>query len=535
MLRSTRTRAAFVAATALVVTGLGQVPAQAATDSSPAQLAGTWMTGNLNGDGLLTGAYADDKGETQTFTDYGSSVDLALSLDAVGGDAATVTRITDAIAAQVGDYTAPWGDVYAGSSAKAMTLAVSQGRDPRTFGGRDLQAQVEGRVITTGASTGRIEDLSAWGDYANSIGQAFAARALTAAGSSLADEATDYLLLQQCDAGFFRLDFTKDKAAADQTCDGASGAVDADGPDVTALVALQLAAIESPDADVTAALADAKTWLAAQQAADGGFGSTDNGANANSTGLGGWALAELGDTARATKAATWLRARQVVGACDGKLAPETGAIAYSDEALAAGRKDGIADPLDRVQWIIAGAQGLAGLASAPATSAKDKVTAPRFAKAGSKVTFTVTGLAAGERGCLSGAVGTRTLVGTGSALKAVATLKAGTRSVTLRTATATGTSSVTGTVTVLGKKKLKVSLAKKQVKRNAKVKVTVKGLARGERVTVKVRGKKVATGTANAKGVLVRTVKVGKARGVARVAVQGQYATRTGTAKIRVR
>lgn len=540
MLRSTRTRAAFVAATALVVTGLGHVPAQAASDPTPAQLAGDWMLGNLNADGLLTGAYTDvDGSTTKTFVDHGSTVDLAFSLDAVGGRDAEVAQLTDAVAATIADYTTDGDATYSGSSAKALALATSEGRDPRTFGGVDLLAQVEETVITAGPSTGRLQDLdptpTKWfDDYANTIGQAFAARSLTRAGSSLADEATDFLLLQQCDAGFFRLDFTKDKAATDQSCDGAAGTVDVDGPDVTALVALQLAAIDTPDADVTAALTDAKAWLAAQQKADGGFGSSQNGVNANSTGLTGAALAALGDKVRATKAATWLRARQVIGACDGQLAPETGAIAYDDATLAIGRKDGIANPLDRLQWVMSGAQGLAGLASAPATTSAEgaSLRTPKFAKAGTKLKVTVRGLAAGERACVTGLGAPRQVVGAGK-LTVTATVKAGTVRPTLRTATESIQQA--GGTKVLGKKKLKVTLAKKQVKRNAKVKVTVKGLAAGEKVTIKLRGRKVASGTANAKGVLTRTVKVGKAKGVATLKVQGQYATRTGTAKVRVR
>ena len=50
-----------------------------------------------------------------------------------------------------------------------------------------------------------------------------------------------------------------------------------------------------------------------------------------------------------------------------------------------------------------------------------------------------------------------------------------------------------------------------------------------------MRGKKVATLKANRKGVAKRRVEVGQTRGIAKVQVRGQYDTRTGTARLRVR
>ena len=191
---------------------------------------------------------------------------------------------------------------------------------------------------------------------------------------------------------------------------------------------------------------------------------------------------------------------------------------------------GISDELDRSQWVIADVQALPALTWAPAAAKKDAVVLPKFAKAGKKVTATVKGLAAGERACVTGSAGAKDLVGTGKdAHVAIAKAKAGKRKVALRTATGT----VSDTVRVLGKKKLTVKVAKSARAGSKKV-VTVKGLAAGEKVTLKVRGKKVATGKASKKGTFKRKVKVGK-RGSAKVTVTGQYATRKGAAKIRVR
>lgn len=532
--------AALVASTALVVTALSSAPVQAApsSDPTPAALSAGWLVGNLK-NGLIETAsqYPPGEGEIYSGPSYGTSVDLALGLSALGGHDTTVAEITDAVAASVEAYTGSGGEIYSGSAAKALTLAVSQGRDLENFGGIDLLGRVEGRVATDGPSTGRLSDASQYGDYANSIGQAFAAGALTAAGSPLADEVTDFLLAQQCDAGFFRLYFDADPGSAAQSCDAASPAEPAEqGSDTTALVVLQLAPFADSDPEVQAALDEAATWLAAQQRADGAFVDPQTGANANTTGLAGWALGALGRDAEAAKAATWLRARQVVDVCaPGLLKGEQGAVAFNDQAWDEGVQYGIADPLDRTQWLIADVQALPALAYAPASTSAEgaSLRLPRFAKAGTKVTVTVGGLAPGERACLTGLGATRQLVGSGDALRVSVPLKAGTFRPTLRTATTQVQQA--GGLTVLGKKKLTVAVAKKQVKRNARVKVTVRGLVAGEKVTVKVRGRKVASGTASARGVLTRKVTVGKARGVAKITVRGHYATRTGAATVRVR
>lgn len=523
--------AAVVATSALALTTV-QAPAQAApsSDPAPAALSSEWLVGNLTS-GLIetTSSY---EGETYSGPSYGTSVDLALALDAVGGHDAAVTEITDAVAGAVESYTGSGGEVYSGSAAKALTLAVAQGRDLADFGGIDLLARVEGTVITSGPSTGRLADVSAWGDYANSIGQAFAAGALTAAGSPLADEVTDFLLDQQCSAGFFRLYFTADKDAAAQSCAGSPAETAEQASDTTALVALQLAPLAATDPEVEEALDRAAAWLIAQQRADGAFVDPQNGANTNTTGLSGWALAALGREAAAARAATWLRALQVVDVCaPAKLKGEQGAVAYDTQGWSDGATYGISDPLDRSQWVIADVQALPALAAAPAASTKDAVVLPKFARAGTKVTARLRGVAAGERACTTGAAA-RDLVGTTGALSvALGKVKAGRHTLTLRTVEGVSR----GTVQALGKKNLKVALATKQVKRNAAVKVTVRGLAAGERVTVKVRGTTAVRGTANRRGVFSSKVRVGPTRGLATVKVQGQYATRTGTAKVRVR
>ena len=535
MQTSLRRGLATLATSALTLGVLAvSAPAQAAgtTDPQPARATAAWLVKNLNSQHLV-----EITSEYGTSTSYGTTIDLANALSAVGGHEATVSRIADAIAANLDSYAGEGADVYAGSTAKALDLFLRDGR-----GASDVVQRLEGTVTASGAARGRLVDVSQWGDYANTIGQAFAAKALSAAKSTRADDVTDFLLQQQCTDGFFRLDFARqpmdDKYYAapdltsDQSCDGAATAVDpAQGADTTALVAIQTAALAKGDPEVKAALTRAAAWLKKQQKADGSFVDPDNGANANTTGLAGWALAELGEDAAAAKAASWLRARQVVGACaPAALKSDAGAVAYDDLAWTNGAKWGLAEALDRSQWVMAGVQAVPALLAAPAATAKDTVSLPKFAQAGSTVTAKVQGLAAGEPACATGAVA-KQLLGTGGTLSlALARAKAGTR--TFAVSSAAGT--VRASVTVLGKKKLTVKLAKK-AKLGTKQTVTVKGLAAGEKVTLKVKGKKVSTGKASKKGTFTKKVKVGSKRGTVKVSVVGQYKNRTGSAKVKVK
>ena len=84
-------------------------------------------------------------------------------------------------------------------TAKAAVLALSQDKDPHAFGGVDLVEQLEGRVAASAPITGRIEDAydptdEFGGDFANVIGQAYAAQALSLVGSAKATSATAFLL-----------------------------------------------------------------------------------------------------------------------------------------------------------------------------------------------------------------------------------------------------------------------------------------------------------------------------------------------------
>lgn len=344
---------AVLAAGTMVVAMAG--PAQAAPDDTSAR----WLTRQLT-NGLVHNDQFD-------FDDYGLTADTAFALKAIGGQATAVGDIRRALAQQVDSWTTgvDFGstDVFAGSTAKAVVLAETTGADPRAFGGVNLVGRLNKRVSATAPTVGRIQDKTAGQDFANVIGQAFAARGLSVAGSGKADEAVRFLLKQQCASGYFRLNFAA-KTAPNQTCDGGDRATtSAPDTDVTALAVLSLTAVPRKTAAVRTAITDAVEWLKRRQKTNGSFGggTATEASNSNSTGLAGWAFGKTGACGAAVKAARWVRELQVAGAAPGTpLAGENGAIAYDSERLAAARADGIGVP-ERDQWRRATAQAAPAL------------------------------------------------------------------------------------------------------------------------------------------------------------------------------
>lgn len=370
--------------------------------SSAARSATGWLATQLT-DGLVINPNYPD------FPDYGLTADIALSMDEVGGDQALVRQVRQALSSRIDDYAAPSaGERYSGALAKSLVFAQVSGADPRSYGGFDLVAETEQRVVADGPTAGRLEDLSQYGDYANTFGQVFAARGLSAAGSAKAAPVTDFLLRQQCTSGYFRVFFSAADAAEQSCVEG----TDPTDTDTTALVVSQLSAISPRPARVQAAIDRAVAWLIANQRTDGSFvGSAFTpDPNSNSTGLAAAALASAGRCEQAGRAAEWVEGRQVAPGAAAPLAGEDGAIAYADGALTAARADGITDAT-RDQWWRATVQAVAGLTQARgAVSGLTLTTTP--AEPGSASTLTIAGGRTGDRYCLSGpgVTGTRTLV-----------------------------------------------------------------------------------------------------------------------------
>ena len=425
-----------------------------------------WLTGQLT-----NGVVHNDQYD---FDDLGLSADVAFALKAVGKDAAA-SAITDAVEplSETWATGAPWtpSRVYAGSAAKLVSLAQATGQDPTDFNGIDQVARLEDLVSSSAPIAGRLEDAGVNAsdpfdaDFVNVIGQSYAARALTTAGSTRAADATEFLLQQQCDAGFFRAQLNGDKADTEQGCTS----TDTGSVDSTALAVINI--LDTPNASRSArgAAALAADWLKGQQAADGSFsaGATE-GYNANTTGLAGWALSRAGETAAATKAATWLRAVQVadLAPCATKLAADNGGVAYKPSILAAARTSGI--PVGaRDQYRRATAQALPALASAPAATGTLGLSAPASAVEKSSVTVTVTGLGQGEAACVSLGTVAKPVTGTGNAVPVTFDLPAGATTHTFKLATLGGSSTAATVATVTPPTVGKLAAAKvEKVKNN---------------------------------------------------------------------
>jgi len=355
-----RAGAALVASAVAATLVAGASPAQAVSPRSPAGLGAGWLSGQLNAQGLIHNRQFD-------FDDYGLTIDTTFALDTIGGHKRDVARARAALSRHVDSYTTgvDFGSpaVFSGAVAKLLVLAQDTGGHPRSFGGVNLVHRLEQRVIASGPSAGRIQDLedppNMITDAANAIGQIFAVRGLLKAGRPDGSRTLRFLLAQQCGKGFFRLDFNTDKAAADQGCRPG----DTPDADVTALAVVELASVAKGHGKLKAALGDATAWLKRHQKANGSVGGSGptSAANANSTGLAGWAFLTEGVCGAARHAAHWLSDRQLTDHLAGTpLAGERGAIGYDNATLKAAQKDGIVKET-RDKWRRAAAQAAPAL------------------------------------------------------------------------------------------------------------------------------------------------------------------------------
>ncbi len=531
--------AAYVASGALVVSGatLAAAPASAVThDPIAADQGATWLAGQVSS-GLVPGQFGGP--------DVGLSIDTALSLRTVGGHDDTVSDIADAIESGGTSYLeyeyTYEGVDYAGqaanATAKAMALFQTLTPARTTIGTINVQSRLESLTAPSAPIAGRIGDVSTADgvpdgqDFANTLGQAFAAYALTEAGSSEAADAVAFLLEQQCADGGFRLAFTADRTASDQSCtDNTTAETDA-----TAIALQQLNQIPTTVA-ITAAKNAARAWLIDAQKSDGswGGGNTTEASNANSTGL---AAAALGDTVESERAAEWLRARQATDydLCD-RLAGQRGAVAYDDAGLVAGRSNGItAGTAD--QWRRASAQALPALTYLPldTTPSTPALTGPSgFLKAGTRQILRTTGVSAGDQLCLTGV---------GAAVQGVASSTAWQRAVTLPAGTRTRVYTVrdsfghadTAALKVLGRVNLGVVKSRNRVKRSGTVTAMVTGLVPNEWARILYKGRLVRSGFSTSTGKFVATFRVGRAKGRKQIVGYGYFTDiRRGATTIRV-
>ncbi len=524
-MRTPLRRLGAVALTAALVSGTGLSAPTAQAANAYAQDTGGWLGRQLTGGLVHNGQY--------DFDDYGLSVDIFFALKALGRDG-TAASVLDAVDDAPGAYIGTGAESYAGATGKLASAVELQGRDPRAFGGVDLVKRLEQRIHTAAdAQRGRAVDRSAYGDYSNAIGQSFAVRALAGARSPLADEATRFLLAQQCPAGFFRQGFTSTDGS--YTCAGGTAQQSAPSVDATAFAVEALTVAKAaglPGLD--RALRSAARWLLSEQRPNGSF--VGNGtANTNTTGLAATALALTGRPTAAERSAAWVARRSVtpaVAAASSRLRAEVGAIAYDDAALAAGRLDGIPED-QRDQWRRATAQA----AIAVVAIRRPGLSVPRgYRHGGSTVTLRATGLLRGERATFT--LGNRKVLRSTVSSRGIATVRAAlprtTRSYLVRVVG--GTSARTGarTLKVLGPRRLHAVLGRPSVRRSGSERVAVTGLAPREQVRVVYRGHRIWSGTASARGTVQRSFRVSRSLGRQRLLVRGQFADRSVTTFVRV-
>lgn len=335
--------AAATLAVAVVVAGCGTEnaaqPDDGATMAESAQpdaavQGAAWLATQLT-DGLI-------HNDQYSLDDYGLTADVGLALLQVSGQEDTVDEIGAALAEQANAYLTGGteGDLYAGSAAKLAVFAQATGETAEDFGGEDLIGLVGSAVTDTGRAEGRVADQLASGeDYANAIGQAHAVQALSAAGAPEAAPALDFLLRQQCDAGYFRLNFSPAKAPVQ----GCKDDVDAPDVDATAIAILALQSLDEPSDEAGEAIETGTAWLEGRQRGNGSFGggTSTKGSNANSTALAASALAEAGACEAAVSAVGWVEKLQVGSSAEGKLAEDGGAVAYNAAAMTQAVADGI--------------------------------------------------------------------------------------------------------------------------------------------------------------------------------------------------
>ena len=338
-------RAASAVLAGALVLGLA-VGTTATASATPADRTGNWLDSQLTKGLIHNDQFKSD--------DYGLTADTAIALSAVGGHRKAVREVRAALGKRVDSWTTgvDFGstDVYAGSVAKAVVLAQTIGANPKSFGGVNLVNRLNRLVSTKPGTVGRVQDKSSYADYANTLGQAFAAAGLANAHSAKAPAVVGFLLKQQCKGGFFRLDLAP-ATAKDQTCDGAAAKNRVPDTDATALAVINLQSIKDPSPRIKRAIAAGNHWLLRKQAANGSFGGsrTTKAANANSTGLAAWALGQAGECKPAQRAARWVSKLQFHGA-----------IAYDAAALRTAKEDGITTE-KRDQWRRASAQAAPGL------------------------------------------------------------------------------------------------------------------------------------------------------------------------------
>lgn len=291
----------------LVVSGLALAVLPASAQAAPpthnrADAAAGWLARQM-----VDGDHFEARFGGFTFPDQGLTIDAVLAFaatktaDSFGAAAAVWLAQPEILAGYLGDGVT---ESYAGPLAKLSLAAQVRGLNPASFGGVDLPAQLRHRLTPSG----RLSDLSAYGDFSNAFSQSLAIIALHRTPGGAPTSAVDFLVASQCADGGFPLLFAQPTCTSDV--------------DSTAMVVQALLAVHR-----FAPAAGALHWLVDVQLPSGGFaaGTGTGTPNANSTGLAAAALAVGLHPVAFLKARSFLTGLQV--GCTGPPA-DRGAVAY---------------------------------------------------------------------------------------------------------------------------------------------------------------------------------------------------------------
>src|SRR4051794_23948508 len=254
MLPAVRRAALGLTAAALAAGTLVASPATSAAEATAratarptarAQSAADWLADQLQ-HGLVVSEFQDQQGHWHSFPDYGLTLDVDLALRDLGVKDRKRQRILATIERRPGQYIGTGTTRSAGALGKLLTAVQREHIDPATYASGTLVRQLERRVHTADdTEKGRAKDAGS-DDFSNAIGQSFVVRALSMAGSDLADETTRFLLRQQCARGYFRV-FLE---SADHSCDGGTAAESGPSVDATAFAVQALLVADRRDVDV---------------------------------------------------------------------------------------------------------------------------------------------------------------------------------------------------------------------------------------------------------------------------------------------
>ena len=344
-----------VALLAVTVPASAASPAAVAARRGPAA-ASAWQASQLTNGRIHNGEF--------DFDDWGLTIDTAFALANTGNRPAALREATRAIRRNYYDaYVTAFG-FSAGAAAKALLVARVLGKNPQSFGNRNVRALVLGTIAPkrAGFERGRLRDRGG-DDFSNTIVQAYGVIALARTGQ-VPQTAVSYLLKQQCGRGFFRLNEEVGRPCGPS---GHSPDLDSTALAIQALIAARRSGAAVPRDSVP----EAGRWLASVQRRNGSFGGgvSTAGSNTNSTGLAALALVATNRDRAQHAAAEYvarlqLTSKRVAGT---PARRDLGAIAYNRAGLTDAVRNGI-QLAERDQFRRATAQAIFALRPIPFTT-----------------------------------------------------------------------------------------------------------------------------------------------------------------------